>query len=66
MRLSNILVGPDNSIKIIDFDWCGKIREVVYPPLLNQEIDVWHPDVNVGEKILLDHDLYMLNTELKK
>nr|CAG8602539.1 15414_t:CDS:2 [Entrophospora candida] len=66
MRLSNILVGPDNSIKIIDFDWCGKIGEVVYPPLLNQEIDVWHPDVNVGEKILPDHDLYMLNTELKK
>jgi serine/threonine protein kinase len=66
MRLPNILIGPGDSIKIIDFDWAGKIGEVVYPPLLNQEIDVWHSDVKAGKKILPEHDLYILNTELKK
>ncbi|CAG8439846.1 13274_t:CDS:2 [Funneliformis caledonium] len=66
MRLSNILISPDDSIKIIDFDWSGKVGEVVYPPLLNQEIDVWYPDVKAGEKILPEHDLYILNTEFKK
>ncbi|CAG8490655.1 803_t:CDS:2 [Paraglomus occultum] len=60
MRLSNIMTGPNDSVKIIDFDWSGKVGEAVYPPLLNPDID-WHPDVKAGAKILPDHDLYMLN-----
>ena len=60
MRLSNLMVGPNDSVKIIDFDWSGKVGEAVYPPLLNPEID-WHPDVKAGAKILPTHDLYMLD-----
>lgn len=60
MRLSNLMVGPNDSVKIIDFDWSGKVGEAVYPPLLNPEID-WHPDVKAGAKILPAHDLYMLD-----
>ncbi|CAG8588843.1 15268_t:CDS:2 [Funneliformis mosseae] len=66
MSILNKVIDPDDSIKIIDFDWSGKVEEVVYPPLLNQEIDVWHPDIKAGEKILPEHDLYILDTELKK
>ncbi|CAG8616235.1 8093_t:CDS:2, partial [Paraglomus brasilianum] len=57
MRLSNIMAGPNDSVKIIDFDWSGnsKVGEAVYPPLLNPDID-WHPDVKAGAEILPDHD----------
>jgi len=59
LRLPNIMVGPDDAIKIIDFDWSGKQGEVVYPPFCNTEIN-WHPDVAVGVEIRMEHDLYLL------
>ena len=58
------MVGPNDSIKIIDFDWAGRAGEVVYPPFMNKEID-WQPGVKVGEKILPEHDPGMLNNEFK-
>ena len=62
LRLPNILVGPDDAIKIIDFDWAGTVGEAVYPPLLNPDIP-WHPDVKLGAKILPEHDLHLLKAE---
>ncbi|CAG8641359.1 11350_t:CDS:1, partial [Paraglomus occultum] len=47
LRLSNILVGPESSVKLVDFDWAGKIEEAIYPPLINHEIS-WHPEVKFG------------------
>ncbi|RUS19244.1 hypothetical protein BC937DRAFT_87785 [Endogone sp. FLAS-F59071] len=44
MRLPNIMAGPNNSIKIIDFDWAGKRGEAVYPFFRNLELE-WHDDV---------------------
>ena len=64
LRLPNVMVGPNNSIKIIDFDWAGRIGEVTYPPLMNSEIR-WHPDAKFGAGILPAHDIHLLKSELE-
>ncbi|CAG8635873.1 4663_t:CDS:2 [Paraglomus occultum] len=52
-----------SSVKLVDFDWAGKIGEAIYPPLMNHEIS-WHPEVKFGAEIRPEHDLHMLNREL--
>ena len=65
LRLPNILVGPECSVKLVDFDWAGKIGEAIYPPLIimNRKIS-WHPEVKFGAEIWPEHDLYMLSRVL--
>jgi len=63
LRLPNILVGPGNSVKFVDFDWAGLKGEAVYPPLMNPDVG-WHPDARLGKEILPEHDLYLLRSEL--
>ena len=37
-RSENILVLPDSSISVIDFDWSGRCGDVRYPPYVNEDI----------------------------
>ena len=53
------IVGPDDVIKLVDFDWSGKQGEVVYPPFQNPKVE-WHPDLRVSVKIQKEHDLHLL------
>jgi len=70
LRPPNIMVSPDDSIKIIDFDCSGKIGEAVYPPFRNRKNIEWHPDAKLGAVIRPEHDMFMLksafNVEQKK
>ena len=58
----NIMVGPDNSIAFIDFDWAGKVGEA---SLMNSEIK-WHGGAKPGGKILPEHDVHLLELEFKE
>ncbi|RUS20429.1 hypothetical protein BC937DRAFT_95255 [Endogone sp. FLAS-F59071] len=62
LRLPNIMVGPNDSIQIIDFDWAGKTGETVYPYFLNPEVD-WHEEVNAAVEIKPEHDIHMLKID---
>lgn len=38
----NILALPDNSIRIVDFDWCGPVGEAKYPADINlSKLRLW-------------------------
>lgn len=63
LRSPNIMVGPDGSIKIIDFDWAGEWGKAVYPSFLNPKV-CWHEEVGAGVKIQPEHDLYLLRMGL--
>ena len=61
LREPNILIKGDGGIKIIDFNWAGKVGEAYYPPHINLDKAVgWHPDVTSGGLIDKAHDLAML------
>lgn len=63
LRLPNIMMGPDNSIKLIDFDCAGRSGVAVYLPFRNRQDIKWHPDAKLGGVIRVEHDTYMLNAE---
>ena len=65
LRLPNIMVGPEDSVKFVDFDWSGRLGEALYPPLMNPVI-VWHPGAKLGEEIVPEHDMYLLRSELSR
>jgi hypothetical protein len=59
IRPNNIMVQPDNSVRIIDFEWAGKIGEATYPLFMNH-VDVdWPAGATDGGKIMAEHDLQM-------
>ena len=62
IRRPNILIGADNAVKLVDFDWAGKIREARYPPHVNLNLDgLDRPDWVEGEKLItVEHDLEMV------
>ncbi|KAG9284732.1 hypothetical protein G9A89_003035 [Geosiphon pyriformis] len=59
LRGPNILLGPTNDVKLIDFDWAGSVEEAKYPESLNQYIN-WHHDVGLHKKIEKSHDLHLV------
>jgi hypothetical protein len=63
LRGPNIVVfvdeNGDESVKLIDFDWGGEERVVVYPADINTEIG-WHSEVCPGGLIHHNHDEFML------
>ena len=63
LRGPNIMIGNNNQVKFIDFEWAGKEGEATYPMLLNTEIG-WHNDVIPGGKIKIIHDEHMVKKEL--
>ena len=50
------------SFLVIDFDYCGKIKEEVRYPLDLNTMDIWRPEGATGGAVIeADHDLEMLN-----
>lgn len=60
LRGPNILIGPNDDVKFIDFDWSGKVGEAEYPESLNQFVN-WHQDAGFHKKIYPSHDLHLVN-----
>ena len=61
-RDTNIMVSEDGKrFMIIDFDWAERTGEARYPPNVNYT-DIQRPvDARDGNKILEDHDNWMLD-----
>lgn len=59
IRDTNLLVGPDDDIKLIDFDWAGQFGEVRYPMNINRSTVVRPPTVFDGELVTPEHDCDM-------
>ena len=53
----NILIDEEGCVKLIDFEWSGKVGVVRYPALLNPEIP-WPEGVEVGGLIQSEHDQF--------
>ena len=61
-RPNNILVtGSEQSlqVKVVDFDWAGKIGEVKYPTYMSEAI-IWPDGASDGSLITKDHDLHWI------
>ena len=62
LRRPNILISKvidDNHIKLIDFDWSGKVEQVRYPHYMNPSL-TWPSGAESGKIIKQEHDLYWL------
>jgi hypothetical protein len=65
LRASNIMVSTDmKHIKIIDFDWSGKVDHAVYPHFVSTCLP-WHPDVDCEKPIAKEHDLHLLKKSIE-
>lgn len=65
IRDTNIMVKKDGSlgIKLVDFDWSGKIGEVRYPMNVYRGARLWRPDgARDGQLIKAEHDMDMLHS----
>ncbi|KAG1887287.1 hypothetical protein F4604DRAFT_1675279 [Suillus subluteus] len=63
IRDINIMVKKDGSsgIKLVDFDWSGKIGEIRYPMNVYRGEHLWRPDgAEDGQLIMAEHDVQML------
>lgn len=59
LRPPNIMVTPLNAIKLIDFDWAGKVGVVKYPLLMSSGI-AWPSGATGGALITKQHDRDMI------
>lgn len=59
LRAPNIMVTPQNAIKLVDFDWAGKVGAVRYPLLMSSCI-TWPSGATGGALITKQHDLDMI------
>ncbi|PVG00171.1 hypothetical protein CPB86DRAFT_755649 [Serendipita vermifera] len=60
-RENNILTHNNEPIlRVVDFDWSGKVNEVRYPPTLNPNIP-WPTGAGPYEKVGENHDRVLLN-----
>ncbi|RPD55562.1 hypothetical protein L227DRAFT_554699 [Lentinus tigrinus ALCF2SS1-6] len=59
VREGNIFL-PEDSVQLIDFDWCGKEGEARYPDDINLKSIEWHEGVSRGGLIKKEHDEYVL------
>ncbi|KAG8920090.1 hypothetical protein FRC02_001175 [Tulasnella sp. 418] len=63
IRRSNLLIGPEDSVKLLDFDWAGLIGVAKYPRRVNPMADKLNerPRGAVdGALITVEHDLAMV------
>ncbi|KAG9297842.1 hypothetical protein G9A89_006783 [Geosiphon pyriformis] len=63
LRGPNILLGPTDDVKLIDFEWAGSVGEAKYPESLNQFVD-WHQEAGLHKKIEKSHDLHLVRWAL--
>ena len=60
-RSSNILVlPPNNTVYVVDFDWAGKKDTSCYPTFMNHLQLTWPPMAKDGKPLCCDHDNYWL------
>ncbi|KZT63438.1 hypothetical protein DAEQUDRAFT_770621, partial [Daedalea quercina L-15889] len=65
LREPNVMIAGDGNVKLIDFDWSGRVGEVRYPYDIALDEDPaeflygWHPEVHGGELITKEHDTHM-------
>ena len=52
VREPDILIAEDNDLKLVDFEWAGKVGEVLYPGMINMEIP-WPEGVEGWKKMRL-------------
>jgi hypothetical protein len=61
LRSNNLLVSRDETqLYLIDFDWCGKENEGVYPNFMNGVDIEWPNGASDGKKMMKEHDKQML------
>ncbi|KAF7980765.1 hypothetical protein HWV62_36811 [Athelia sp. TMB] len=60
LREPNIMLPGDETVKLIDFDWCAKEGTGRYPNTLNDFEIEWHADVKRGGEMKKQHDNWML------
>ena len=60
-RPCNILVLNDESIRIVDFDWSGKVGDAKYPLFMNRAEIEWPDGAWDGQCIEKVHDIYFCN-----
>jgi len=59
LRGPNVMITPEKNIKLIDFDWAGKVGDVKYPNFLSPKIG-WPAGAEGGKPITAQHDLDMI------
>jgi len=59
-RMSNIMIDKSEHVKIIDFDWSGRIGDACYPFFLNHVNITWPDGATDGEHIQVAHDEYWI------
>lgn len=52
LRWPNILITA-GGLELVDFDWCGKEGEVLYPAAISEKISEWPKGVKGVEKSLI-------------
>jgi hypothetical protein len=65
LRCPNILVeseGDSPRLMLIDFDWCGEKGKARYPSDILLEEGKFHPGVEKGGRLMIEHDEYLFNT----
>ena len=58
---TNLLVGPDDDIKLIDFNWAGQYGEVWYPMNVNRSTVTRLPTAFDWELLIPEHDCDMVD-----
>ncbi|CAG8570188.1 19_t:CDS:2, partial [Racocetra persica] len=70
LREENILVRQleDNEfdVKLIDFDWSGKVGSARYSPFMNHEDIQWPDGAEDFKPVTKNHDLFMLEQTFRK
>ncbi|THV06215.1 hypothetical protein K435DRAFT_744024 [Dendrothele bispora CBS 962.96] len=70
LRAPNVLVKPEKTIMLVDFDWCGPAGAARYPSDLNMNSGsgsspdtsgLWHPDAKRRGPITMEHDACMFH-----
>lgn len=59
-RPCNILVSLTKEVKVIDFDWAGKVNVAVYPFFMNHQSITWPGGAEDGAHLSKEHDMYWL------
>ncbi|GAW10493.1 hypothetical protein LENED_012767 [Lentinula edodes] len=62
LRAANIFVdGERHNIMVIDYDWAGRNKEVMYPPDVRSSMEIWRPRGDLSLcAIETEHDWQML------
>ncbi|RIB15798.1 hypothetical protein C2G38_1876707, partial [Gigaspora rosea] len=68
LREGNILVrqleGNEFDVKLIDFEWSGKVGSVYYSPFMNHEDIKWPDRAEDWKLVTKSHDLFLLKQSL--